>query len=213
MGCISQIHEIVSGWPIWRDSGDWEKLLKAWHPDGRITTTWFQGSAEEFVRRSRQAWEAGSIVHHIQGSSSVEVAGPRAIAQTRMILCARGVVDGVECDVQCIGRFYDFFEERGGRWGLSFRQPIYEKDRLDPVDPAERLHLRPEILKRFPPGYRHLAYLQTALGQVVMDGLPGLRGPEVERVYARGRNWLDGSEGLGTIGVVAIDGGQDLSAS
>jgi hypothetical protein len=37
------------------------------------------------------------------------------------------------------GRFYDFLEKREGRWGLVLHQPIYEKDRMDPVDPAVRL--------------------------------------------------------------------------
>ena len=40
----------------------------------------------------------------------------------------RGEVEGVLCDVACTGRFYDFLEQRQGRWGIVFRQPIYEKD-------------------------------------------------------------------------------------
>ena len=73
----------------------------------------------------------------------------------------RGPVDGVLCDVACTGRFYDFFEQRDGRWGIVLRQPIYEKDRLDPVDPAASLTLDPDVLARFPEGYRYLAYLQV----------------------------------------------------
>ncbi len=64
-------------------------------------------------------------------------------------------------DVVCTGRFYDFFEKRGGKWGIVRRQPIYEKDRMDPVDPSAQLKLDPELLGSFPEGYRHLAYLQT----------------------------------------------------
>jgi hypothetical protein len=79
------------------------------------------------------------------------------------------------------------------RWQIVRRQPIYEKDRLDPVDPAARLALDPELLGRFPAGYRHLAYLQTRLGFTVKDGLPGLKGPAVEQLYAEGRDWLSGS--------------------
>ena len=68
------------------------------------------------------------------------------------------------CDVVCTGRFYDFLERRDGRWGIVLRQPIYEKDRLDPVDPAATLDARPDAARRFPAGYRHLAYLQTQIG-------------------------------------------------
>ena len=72
------------------------------------------------------------------------------------------------------------------------RQPIYEKDRLDPVDPAAKLELDATILQRFPEGYRHLAYVQTTIGQRVKPDMPGLKGPEVEALYARGRRWLAG---------------------
>ena len=70
--------------------------------------------------------------------------------------------------------------------GLLLRQPIYEKDRLDPVDPAASL------LARFPEGYRHLAYAQTRIGYEVRRDMPGLSGPEVEALYARGARFLAG---------------------
>jgi hypothetical protein len=95
----------------------------------------------------------------------------------------------VLCDVVCTGRFYDFFEKREGRWGLVLRQPIYEKDRLDPVDPAARLALDPGLLAKFPEGYRHLAYLQTRIGYQVKTDMPG---PEVAALYRRGERWLQG---------------------
>jgi len=94
--------------------------------------------------------------------------------------------------VVCTGRFYDFFERYGGRWVLVLRQPIYEKDRLDPVDPAARVELDADQLGRFPAGYRHLAYLQAGLGYAVKPDMPGLTGPEVEALYQRGNRWLAG---------------------
>jgi hypothetical protein len=72
------------------------------------------------------------------------------------------------------------------------RQPIYEKDRLDPVDPAAKLALDASLLAQFPEGYRHLAYLQTRIGYAVKRDMPGLTGAEVEALYARGRRWLAG---------------------
>jgi hypothetical protein len=101
-------------------------------------------------------------------------------------------VEGVLCDVVCTGRFCDFLEKRNGRWGIVLRQPIYEKDRLDPVDPAARLELDKNLLAQFPEGYRHLAYLQTRIGYKVKRDMPGLTGPEVEALYARMRSWLEG---------------------
>ena len=73
------------------------------------------------------------------------------------------------------------------------RQPIYEKDRLDPLDPSASLRLDPEVLARFPEGYRHLAYLQTKNGFTIKLDLPQLKGPAVEQLYAHGRAWLQGA--------------------
>ena len=129
---------------------------------------------------------------HFLGGVSVDLAGDRAIAQTKMTISQRGQVQGVLCDVVCTGRFYDFLERRDGRWGIVLRQPIYEKDRMDPVNPAARLELSPATLGRFPDGYRHLAYLQDGLGYDVKLDMPGLAGPEVDALYQRGTRWLSG---------------------
>jgi hypothetical protein len=131
------------------------------------------------------------------------------VVPSRMTIMQRGEVEGVLCDVACTGRFYDFLEKRGsrgvgppepaeqreGRWGIVLRQPIYEKDRLDPVDPAASLVLDPELLARYPEGYRYLAYLQVQAGYLVKPDMPGLRGPEAKglgRLYQRGAAWLAG---------------------
>ncbi len=124
------------------------------------------------------------------GGWTCEIAGPRAISQVKMTIHQRASLEGVLVDVACMGRFYDFFEKRQGRWGIVRRQPIYEKDRLDPVDPSAVLRLDAEILARYPEGYRHLAYLQLKNGFSVKMGLPGLRGPEVEKLYAEGQAWM-----------------------
>ncbi len=110
-----------------------------------------------------------------------------------MTINQRALVDDVLSDVVCTGRFYDFFEKRDGRWAIVRRQPIYEKDRLDPVDPSAELKLNAELLAKFPEGYRHLAYLQSKNGFSIKTDLPGLRGPAVDKLYAEGKSWLAGA--------------------
>jgi hypothetical protein len=186
------IREMVENWAVWRDAGDWERFRTVWHADGRMMATWFQGTADEFIAVSRSGFEKGVSILHFLGGNSVDLGGARAVSQTKMTIAQRAPVHGVLVDVVCTGRFYDFFEKRAGRWGLVLRQPIYEKDRMDPVDPVARLTLDPALLQRFPEGYRHLAYLQTEIGFKVKPDMPGLKGPEVEALYARGRAWLEG---------------------
>jgi len=187
------IRELIENWAVWRDAGDWERFATVWHDDGVMMATWFQGPAAEFIRVTREGFERGVSILHFLGGSSIDVQGTRAVAQTKMTISQRGAVHGVACDVVCTGRFHDFLEKRAGRWGLVLRQPIYEKDRLDPVDPAARLELDAALLAQFPPGYRHLAYIQTQIGFKVKRDMPQLTGQEVERLYARGRGWLAGA--------------------
>ena len=190
------IREVVENWVLWRDAGDWERFRGVWHDDGYMMATWFQGPATEFIRVSREGWDRGVSILHFLGGISIELggdlAGDRAIAKTKMTISQRATVHDLLCDVVCTGRFYDFFEKRGGRWAIVLRQPIYEKDRMDPVDPSKTLALDAKLLGQFPEGYRHLAYLQSGLGYPVKRDMPGLKGPEVEALYARGRRWLAG---------------------
>ena len=190
------IREVIENWVLWRDAGDWERFRGVWHDDGYMMATWFQGPATEFIRVSREGWDRGVSILHFLGGVAIELggdlAGDRAIAQTKMTISQRATVHDVLCDVVCTGRFYDFFEKRAGRWAIVLRQPIYEKDRMDPVDPSKTLALDAKLLGQFPEGYRHLAYLQSGLGYPVKKDMPGLKGPEVEALYGRGRRWLAG---------------------
>ena len=186
------IREVIENWVLWRDAGDWDRFRTVWHDDGYMMATWFQGPSAEFIRVSREGWNRGVNILHFLGGVSIDLAGDRAIAQTKMTISQRATVHDVLSDVVCTGRFYDFFEKRAGRWAIVLRQPIYEKDRMDPVDPAKTLALDAKLLSQFPEGYRHLAYLQSGIGYPVKKDMPGLKGPEVEALYARGRRWLAG---------------------
>ena len=190
------IRDLVENWAVWRDAGDWERFATVWHDDGFMMATWFQGPAREFIRVSREGFERGVSILHFLGGTSIDLADDRrrAIAQTKMTISQRAEVHDVECDVVCTGRFYDFLERRDTGWGIVLRQPIYEKDRLDPLDPAATLTLDPGLLEQFPVGYRHLAYVQSRIGFEVKRDMPGLVGPAVERLYRRGAVWLAGGE-------------------
>jgi hypothetical protein len=146
------VRELVENWVLYRDAGDWERFRSVWHDDGRMMATWCQADANGFVEASRQGWAKGVSILHFLGGSSIEVVGDRALAQTKMTISQRATVDGVIVDVVCTGRFYDFIERRQDRWGFVLRQPIYEKDRMDPVDPAARLSLDADLLAQFPQG-------------------------------------------------------------
>ncbi len=186
------IRELIENWVLWRDACDWARFRTVWHDEGRMMATWFQGTADEFIKVSEEGYRRGVRILHFLGGTTVDLAGTRATAQTKMTISQRATVEGVPCDVVCTGRFYDFLEKRAGRWGLVLRQPIYEKDRIDPVDPATAPALDPKLLASFPEGYRHLAYMQARIGYKIKPDMPGLDGPAVEALYVRGARWLRG---------------------
>lgn len=186
------IRDLVENWAVWRDAGDWERFATVWHEEGWMSATWFQGPARDFMRVSQEGFAKGVRILHFLGGMSIDLEGERAIAQTKMTISQRALVHDVLCDVVCTGRFYDFLEKRRGQWGIVRRQPIYEKDRIDPVDPAAALRLDQNALAALPEGYRHLAYMQELIGYEVKRDMPGLIGPEVEKLYGEGQVWLAG---------------------
>jgi hypothetical protein len=191
------IGALEEDWALARDSGDWEKLSATAHPGAAITTTWFDGSFEAFIEACRESWRRGSRSQHFLGGTSVEIAGVRALAQTRMAIMVRSTLDDVEVDTVCYGRFFDRVEKRDGTWRIAKRSVIYEKDRLDPVDPDAKIALDAGLLKRFPDGYRHLAYLQTRSGAKVNPDLPTARGEALEKLLREATEWLNAERRTG----------------
>ena len=186
------IKQLVDNWVVWRDAGDWDRFRTVWFDDGVMQATWTQGTADEFIAMSKAGWAKGVSILHFLGGNSIDLNGDRAISQTKMTISQRAVVHDVLVDVVCTGRFYDFIERRNGRWGFVLRQPIYEKDRMDPVDPSATVKLDQDLLMSFPEGYRHLAYLQSQIGYPIKKDMAGLKGEMVEKLYARGKQWLNG---------------------
>src|SRR5512139_118871 len=188
------IRDLIENWVLWRDARMWDRFRTVWHKDGQMWATWFQGSYEEFIRVSQEGYDRGVRIMHMLGGMSIDIKGERAIAQTKMTISQRAPVDGVLCDVVCTGRFYDFVTRHQGQWKVLHRQPIYEKDRIDPVDPAATLKLDAQALAALPEGYRHLAYIQQRIGYTVKLDMPMLKGAAVEALYRRGTAWLAGGE-------------------
>jgi hypothetical protein len=115
-----EIRDLIENWAVWRDAGDWDRFRTVWHDDGRMMATWTRGTADEFIAVSKAGWAKGVSILHFLGGTSIDLAGDRAVSQTKMTISQRGDVEGIVCDVLCTGRFYDFWERRAGRWGWSY---------------------------------------------------------------------------------------------
>jgi hypothetical protein len=184
------ITQVVQDWGLARDTGQWDRLLGFYTPQGTMFTTWFAGSAAEFVERARQAAARGSRSQHFIGVATIDLRGDRAVTQTRMMLLGRSTVHGVLVDVTCYGRFHDRFLRQDGEWRIEHRVPIYEKDRLDPVVPGQVVQLDAEKLSRLPDGCRHLTYVQSQAGSLITPDIPVPGNAALEKLIEAGENWL-----------------------
>ena len=161
-------------------------------PDGRIAISWFSGSFTEFVDRCRKSFDAGQRSKHHIFPSVVRVAGERAMAETNIVIHVRQKIDGVPVDMTSYARFLDRLERRDGRWAIVERTAIYERDRLDPVEPSDAFGklFTATDLSIYPEAYRYMAARLVAAGRelapvVYRDGLP-----DTDQLYARYDAWL-----------------------
>lgn len=186
-----QIQRMVDCWAIWRDARWWDRIEELWHPEGRMVTTWGGlSSSAEFAVAAQKGYEAGDRMVHSNGGCTVDIVGNRAVSQTKLRIMQRSEVQGVLCDIVCVGRDYDFLEYRDGKWGFLLRQPIYERDWISPVAPDATLTVDPAVLSRYPEGYAHLGYIQSLLGYEINDNLPTHDNDRVAELYGVGQRWL-----------------------
>ena len=53
------IRSVIERWAVLRDAGLWDDFADVWCPDGRMSATWFEGPATEFIEASRAGYERG----------------------------------------------------------------------------------------------------------------------------------------------------------
>ncbi len=131
------IAELIQAWGVYRDQGKWKELRGTFTPDGHISVSWFRGPFEQFVERCRASFGAGHTWsrHHLL-APVIKVDKDRAVAETSVIIRVRQKFSGVEVDLTSCSRFLDRVERHGGGWLIAERAAIYERDRLDPVEPS-----------------------------------------------------------------------------
>jgi hypothetical protein len=186
--------ELIQSWGFYRDQGKWPELTATFAPDGEIAVSWFSGSFREFVDRCRQAFDAGQRSKHHILPSVVRVAGVRAFAETNIVILVRQKINGVLADMTSYARFLDRLERRDGRWVILERAAIYERDRLDPVEPSEAFDklFKASDLSVYPEAYRYMAARLTAAGRALAPIVYRDGSPHTAQLYARYDGWLAG---------------------
>ena len=188
--------ELIQAWGLYRDQGKWPQLLATFVPDGQIAVSWFSGSFREFVDRCRAELRGGSALQapHLSlararrrraraGRDQHRDPGApedRRRARRHDVLCALPRPAG---------------DDRDGRWAIVERAAIYERDRLDPVEPSEafdRLFTASD-LSVYPEPYRYMAARLVAAGRALAPVVYSDGSPHTAQLYARYEAWLRGT--------------------
>jgi hypothetical protein len=192
----SAIAELIQAWGVYRDQGKWQELRGTFTPDGHISISWFRGPFEQFVERCRANFATGQTWsrHHLF-APTIKLAKDRAVAETSVIIRVRQQFKGIPVDLTSCSRFLDRIERHAGGWLIAERAAIYERDRLDPVEPSPAYD---ELFKaggagRFPEQYRYMAFrLAHAEGRSLAPVIYRDGGPETADLYTRFSDWLPG---------------------
>ena len=186
--------ELVQAWGFARDQGKWDDLAAIFHPGGEIAVSWFRGPYPEFVAHCRRNFGKGSEAKHLLWPARVHVNGARATAETSVAILVRQTIEGIVVDLTSNGRFLDRLERRDGVWKMVERAALYEKDRLDPVEPSPKFDalMAGAGAHKHPAPYRYMAYRVHAAGRSLAEPVHYDGRPETEALKARYAAWLAG---------------------
>jgi hypothetical protein len=188
--------ELVQAWGVYRDQGKWKELRGTFTPEGHISVSWFRGPFEQFVERCHANFATGhSWSRHHLFPASIKLKGERATAETSVIIRVRQKFEGIDVDLTSCSRFLDRLERHNGNWLIAERAAIYERDRLDPVEPSAEFDalFKDAQTSHYPEQYRYMAFrLAHAPGRTLASVIYRDGGAETADLYARFAEWLAG---------------------
>jgi hypothetical protein len=192
-----QICDVRRRWAFNLDLGEWDALQSCFHPDASVTVSWYSGSASGFIERSKAMVGGRKPEEHRKhwlGNMRSEVVGTRAVLETDVLILIRELIEQDLFDYTSYARFYDLFEKRDGVWRIVEWRCIYDKDRLDPVDPAKdasALYAQ-AALEGADSGFAFMKLRQGKRGRTIPESVV-IRDSDGERkLRRRGDDWLAG---------------------
>jgi hypothetical protein len=188
--------DLIQKWGIFRDRGLWKELRATFTPNGQISVSWFCGAFALFVEHCQTSHGTGhSWSRHHLFTPAIKLCGDRAMAETSVIIRVRQPFNGLMVDLTSCSRFLDRLERHSGGWLIAERAAIYERDRLDPVEPSPAFNelLMTANTAQYPEQYRYMAFrLAHAPGRSLAPVVYRDGGPETADLYARFSGWLAG---------------------
>ncbi len=191
MDDVTEITQLVLRERQGRDRGWWAQMADCFHPDSRVTLSWFDGPGSEFVARSQKMSESGLRMVHRPSPPAVHLHKNRAVLELPISVERRFLLKGVEADLASFTRLLYQVEKREDVWKIMFLNAIYERDTLNPTVPGSTLDVDHEKIAEFRGPYRFVAYDISLSGRAMTPDLYGDDQPErLHALYKSAFDWL-----------------------
>ena len=191
MDDVTEITQVVLRERQGRDRGWWAQMAACFHPDSRVTLSWFDGPGHEFVTRSQKMSESGLRILHRPSPPAVHLHENKAVLELPLAVERRFLLKGVEADLTSYSRMLYQLERRDDGWKIISMNAIYERDTLSPTIPGTILDIDQAVIATFRAPYRFVAYDLSLGGRSMTADLYGDDQPErIDTLYKTAFEWL-----------------------
>ena len=130
---------------------------------------------------------------HLIAGPWIQVNGNRAFSRCHANLYIRTEVDEQEIDLQSWICFFDLLEKRNNSWRIVKRTGVYEKDRMEPVDPRgfPKDFFADMDLSVFPASAKFLCYWLQRTGRPPSTNIISAYSDEERALKEEGDMWID----------------------
>ncbi len=191
----TEIFDLVRFERLCRDQRDFSGMVACYVANAPVRTTWFDGTVEDFAEASRRKMTSGSQAKHWIMPARLEIAGARALVESPALIFDRLTFDGIEFDIFQYCRFVSRVIKTTAGWRLGSFEGIYQRDRMQTVDPRQPLPVDWDVIATLRPSYKFIGYTQVKRGYNVNPNLLGDDRPDLlDAFYAREQKWLKTGE-------------------
>jgi len=189
----TEIFDLVRFERLCRDQRDFAGMVGCYVPNAPVRTSWFDGTVEDFAEASRRKMASGaSRAKHWIMPARLEIKDDRALVESPACIFDRLTFAGIEFDMFQYCRFVSRVIKTNVGWKLGSFEGIYQRDRIETVDPREDLPVDWEVIATLRPSYKFMGYTQIKRGYELNPELLGDDRPDLlAAFYAREQRWLE----------------------
>jgi hypothetical protein len=193
----TEIFDLVRYERLCRDQRDFAGMIACYVANAPVRTSWFNGTVEEFAKASHQKMSSGaSQAKHWIMPARLEINDGRALVESPAVIFDRLTFDGIQFDMFQYCRFFSRViktgQKTGQSWKLGSFEGIYQRDRLETVDPRQELPVDWTLIESLRPSYKFMGYTQIKRGYKLDPELLGDDRPDLlAAFYAREQQWLE----------------------